>query len=47
MEQSITFLSIMLIVIVLPIVSDKVSYFVWQLIKVINKKHYKKYMEVK
>lgn len=46
MEQSITFLLIMFVVIVLPIVSNKISYFVWQLIKVINKKHYQKYMEV-
>ena len=46
MEQSITFLLIMLIAIVLPIVDKKLSYFFWQLIKVINKKHYQKYMEV-
>jgi hypothetical protein len=46
MEQSITFLLTIFVVIVLPIVSDKISYFFWQLIKVINKKHYSKYMEV-
>ncbi len=47
MDTKTIYLIWLLIAFLLPFVADKVSYFVWQLIKVINRKHYQKYMEVK